>query len=207
MRRMLKWRPSPALVISIIALFAAIGGVAGALPGKNKVDSGDIRKNAIKSADIAPNAAKGADVKESSFGVVPNAANAANAGAIGGNRVLRFQLIGPAPIGNTMILDLGGLQLFASCPAGAVNLTATTTVGDGEISTTTTNGGDGSQGINADTDFNPGEVFGLANPGNQNEVGEGRYVGGDLRSVHFSYYEALSSGANNCLMTGFAIGS
>jgi hypothetical protein len=77
MRRILKWRrPSPALVISTIALFVAIGGVAGALPGKNSVDSGDIKNNQVRSKDLKDNNVKGVDVRESSLGIVPNADHA-----------------------------------------------------------------------------------------------------------------------------------
>ena len=84
-------RLSPALVISVIALFVAIGGVAGALPGKNSVDSGDIKKNAVKSVDISnkkgvkspdvvDDGLTGRDIRESSlFGVGrANKSNAAN---------------------------------------------------------------------------------------------------------------------------------
>lgn len=45
-------RPSPALVIALIALFAALSGAAIALPGKNTVDSGDVKKNTLKGKDI-----------------------------------------------------------------------------------------------------------------------------------------------------------
>jgi hypothetical protein len=36
-------RPSAGTVIAIIALFVALGGVAGALPGQNRVDNGDVK--------------------------------------------------------------------------------------------------------------------------------------------------------------------
>jgi hypothetical protein len=36
-------RPSPATVIATVALFIALGGVAGALPGTNKVTNDDVR--------------------------------------------------------------------------------------------------------------------------------------------------------------------
>lgn len=72
--RALKRRPSPALVISIIALTVAIGGGwAFALPGKDRVNSGDIKKGAVKSSDLRNNGVKGRDVKESSLGRVPSA--------------------------------------------------------------------------------------------------------------------------------------
>ena len=48
----LRSRLSAPLVISMLALFAALGGVAGALPGKNTVNSGDVKKNSLKGVDI-----------------------------------------------------------------------------------------------------------------------------------------------------------
>ena len=35
-------RPSPALLVAVIALVAALAGSAVALPGKNKIDTNDI---------------------------------------------------------------------------------------------------------------------------------------------------------------------
>jgi hypothetical protein len=53
MLSMLKRNASAAaLVVAVIALFVAIGGVAGALPGKNTVNSGDVKKNSLKGVDI-----------------------------------------------------------------------------------------------------------------------------------------------------------
>jgi hypothetical protein len=49
----LKRLPSPGLVVGVVALIAALSGTAIALPGKNTVDSGDIKKGAIKTSDIA----------------------------------------------------------------------------------------------------------------------------------------------------------
>jgi hypothetical protein len=58
-----------ALVIALIALFVAIGGVAGALPGKNTVNSGDIKKNGVKSIDLKDDGVTGKDVKESTLDI------------------------------------------------------------------------------------------------------------------------------------------
>ena len=77
-------RITSAHVISLIALFVAIGGVAGALPGRNTVDSGDIKKNAVKSSDISntkgvksPDVVNetltGNDINEATLGQVPSA--------------------------------------------------------------------------------------------------------------------------------------
>jgi hypothetical protein len=83
--------PSPALLISVIALSAAIGGVAVALPGHNSVKSDDIKNGQVKSPDLKNNGIKGTDVLESSLGAVPNAnhansaASATNAAQLGGH--------------------------------------------------------------------------------------------------------------------------
>src|SRR4051794_6412022 len=52
-------RPSPALVVAVIALVAALGGVATALPGRNSVRSDDIARHAVRNADIAKGAVDG----------------------------------------------------------------------------------------------------------------------------------------------------
>ena len=52
-----RWQQAPALVISLVALFAALSGAALALPGTETVNSGDIKNNAVKSIDLKDNAA------------------------------------------------------------------------------------------------------------------------------------------------------
>jgi hypothetical protein len=51
-------RPSPALVVAMVALIAAVSGTALALPGKNSVKSSDIAAGAVKGRDIAKQAVK-----------------------------------------------------------------------------------------------------------------------------------------------------
>jgi hypothetical protein len=52
-----KLRPSPAMVVALIALFVALGGTAAALQGSNTVQSDDLGPGAqVKAADIAANA-------------------------------------------------------------------------------------------------------------------------------------------------------
>lgn len=68
-------RPSPALIVAVVALVAALAGSAIALPGKNTVQSNDIKKNAVRSSDIKNDNVKGVDIKESSLGTVPSAQN------------------------------------------------------------------------------------------------------------------------------------
>ncbi len=74
MSRERKLRPTPAMIVALIALVAAMSGAALALPGKNSVNSGDLKDGAVRSKDIKKNAVrskqikgrsvKGADVQE-----------------------------------------------------------------------------------------------------------------------------------------------
>ena len=103
MRGLTRRRPSPAMAVAFVALVAALTGSAVALPGKNKVDSGDIKNNTIGSGDLKNNSVKskdvrngavtgtdvkndaltGDDVNESALGQVPSAATAGLATAAG----------------------------------------------------------------------------------------------------------------------------
>lgn len=46
-------RPSPAMVVAVIALVLGLGGAAVALPGRNSVRSNDIKRHNVKLSDIA----------------------------------------------------------------------------------------------------------------------------------------------------------
>jgi len=60
MERILRRRPSPSMVVALIALFAALSGTAFAV----SINSGDIVNNSLKSADLKNGkAVKGIDVK------------------------------------------------------------------------------------------------------------------------------------------------
>ena len=84
-------RPSPAMIVALIALFVALGGSGYAalkLP-KNSVSTKQIKKNAVTKAKIKKNAVTGAKVKKASLtgsdinlaklGTVPSAQSAATA--------------------------------------------------------------------------------------------------------------------------------
>ena len=108
--RLARLRPSPALVISMIALFLSLGGVSyGVATGfidsreikNNTVASGDLRNNEIRTKDLRNNEIRGLDirnstiqgrdvalatitgddVRESTLDEVPSAARAATAGS------------------------------------------------------------------------------------------------------------------------------
>ena len=71
MRNLINKRPSVATVLSLIALFAALGGTsyaAATISGKQ------VKNGSLTGADIKNNSVGGADVKESKLGQVPSAA-------------------------------------------------------------------------------------------------------------------------------------
>ncbi|HYJ21522.1 MAG TPA: hypothetical protein VEW07_05815 [Solirubrobacterales bacterium] len=70
-------RPSPALVISILALFIALGGTSYAvtqLP-KNSVGTAQLKKNAVTGAKVKDGSLSGADVDVATLGTVPAASS------------------------------------------------------------------------------------------------------------------------------------
>lgn len=58
------FRPSPAAAIAVVALVFAMVGGAIALPGKNKVDSGDLKKGSVTKKAIAKNAVTSKALKD-----------------------------------------------------------------------------------------------------------------------------------------------
>jgi hypothetical protein len=80
------WRPSPALLISLIALFASLGGGAYAavsIDGKSiksrSITAKKIKKSTITGAEVGRNKLTGADIAESKLGKVKKAARADSA--------------------------------------------------------------------------------------------------------------------------------
>lgn len=79
-------RPSPALVISLLALFVALGGSAYAAKKigtkeikNNAITPAKIMKGAVTTPKIKDNAITGAKIAEASLGSVPNAQHATTA--------------------------------------------------------------------------------------------------------------------------------
>jgi hypothetical protein len=73
MKGLLARRPSPAMVVALIALICALTGTAWAALGKNSVGTKQLKKNAVTTAKIKKDAVTGAKVKESTLATVPSA--------------------------------------------------------------------------------------------------------------------------------------
>lgn len=67
MRKLGVSRPRASMAVAFVALVAALSGSAAALPGKNKVDSGDIANGQVKRVDIKNSAVNSAKVKDGSL--------------------------------------------------------------------------------------------------------------------------------------------
>lgn len=77
-------RPSPAMVVALVALFAALTGTAAALHGHNSVKSDDIKNGQVKTQDLAKRAVtpKRAHVTKSARAAAPVATSSATPTAL-----------------------------------------------------------------------------------------------------------------------------
>lgn len=216
MRRILDIRPSPSVVISILALFVALSGVAVALPGENTVNSGDVVNNSLRSVDlkngsgvkgvdVTDNSLSGADINESSLGSVPRAAS------LNGLRVLPVKHRS-GDVTNQLIFSAGGLQLRVTCAFSNEELRATTTVTGGEIAVVSDDAiaADGSASLinhNLDNSFSPGEEFDLQDTptASDDRIYQLHYIGGHGVSVTAQLITDGDLGANNCIVSGYAV--
>ena len=148
MRSVLSKPPSPSMVVAFLALFVAVSTTAGALPGRNSVDSGDLRNNQVRSRDLRNNDVRsgdirngavqgrdvrdetltGSDIDEGTLGQVPsaNSANSANTATVAGTVLQTFRddtVSAPATTpGQNWTL------LAATVPAGSYVLTGKATI-------------------------------------------------------------------------------
>jgi hypothetical protein len=183
MSRIMKRRPSPAMVVAFIALGVALAGTANALPGKNRVRKDDIARAAVRTQHIYKNAVRtkhirarnvtrskiarrainselvgqdaltGENIVESSLSTVPNASK------VNSRSVEKIAFVAAAGTGGTQVLNLNGLTIAAACNAGpALSVSAATTVSGSWIHAGGTYAADSSYYI-SDNAFNAGDSF------------------------------------------------
>jgi hypothetical protein len=137
MRRLLRHRPSPAMIVALIALFVALGGSSyavtklstknfrtGAVNSRvvknNSLKSGDIRNESLTGGDIKTDSIKNADIDNSSLsaktaetaGKATTADTATNANSLGGVAAANFTQ-------RTCTSQTGALKGFARIAASS----------------------------------------------------------------------------------------
>jgi hypothetical protein len=218
-------RPSPAMVVALIALFVALGGVSygfatGSIDSRevkdNSLRSGDLRNNDVRSVDIrnneirgrdirnstirtediGANQVKGADVLESSLGQVPKAAAAISAGSLSSQAKISSRQAPGA--GAQAIYDSGMLKLTASCgPAAQPTVTASTTVPNATLHST---GGAG--GANDISPFTADVVLTAATSEQRSVVYS--EPGGQVVTLSYAAVGGAPYGTPGCVVKGLA---
>jgi hypothetical protein len=141
MKRLASQRPSPSLVLSMITLFVAITSTAGALPGRNLVEKGDIAKGAVTKRALAKGAVKQRAIAKGAVtsGKIANDAVVA--------RTLAPSAVGASALGATTTVSAPipdndpGEDFFwtssptvvAACPSGSALLGGGVSISDGSM--------------------------------------------------------------------------
>ncbi len=205
-------KPSPSLVISILALFVALGGSAyaaskvGTKDIKNKaITAAKIKKNAITTAKIKNEAVTGAKIKEASLGAVPNATNSVNStnavNAENAKNFGRFFASGmkKASIGQTVpLLTVGPFTITGKCADKGGGLTqATQWISTSQVGSSMYSAGDTSH---YEANFNPGTELEIGLDTYNNNP----YIGWEGNGGYYTGFEA-ASGDGATLLEGEAV--
>jgi hypothetical protein len=231
MSRIMRRRPSPAMVVALVALSVALAGTATALPGRNTVRKDDIARAAVRTQHIYSKAVRtkhirarnvtrskiarrainsdligvdavtGQNIVESSLSTVPNSSK------VNSRTVEKMSFVAVPGTASTNVLNLNGLAIFAVCSAGpTLDVTAGTTVSGALIHAGGTHSGVGNYYASDDA-FNIGDSFGVL----QNAVTGSTALRGTLTYVRpdgevtTADYLAQET-ATGCVFAGTAIG-
>jgi hypothetical protein len=177
--------PSPALLVGMIALVAALAGTAIALPGRNTVNSGDIKPGQVKTSDLRNNAATGEKVKESTLGTVPNA------GTVNGTTVESFF----AEVDTNQAqedIELGGVRIRVNCGGGDPAIQLANLSGQDSQLVVDVSGEDGGTDVfltQRDSSFESGDgnALNVANSDLGNGTARAVFADGTVVTVELSY--------------------
>jgi hypothetical protein len=167
--------PSPALLIAMVALLAALSSTAIALPGKNSVDKNDVAKDAIRakqikdatvgSAELADGGVQTADLGDGAVGTAKitdasvNSAKIADRSVALGDTAIQWALVD----GDGSILDQSGgiAALHVGNGDYYVNFGANANIHSIQV-TTAPRPGDGGYGVSANAGLCGGAPLGVA---------------------------------------------
>lgn len=145
-----RWRPTPSLVISVVALFVALAGTALALP-RNSVRSAQIVNGTVRTVDLRDQAVKTGKIDDGAVGSVQVEDDSLTTQDLGANSVGSSEIVDQSIAG----IDIGPNAIGASeLAAGSVQAS--------ELGTTVVR--TGNQAINANSS---GGAFINCNAGEQ----------------------------------------
>ena len=209
-------RPSPAMVVAVVALTFALAGTAIAGPDAltRAVSKSKVKKISKKQAKkVVKQEAPGLSVAHAATADnatnAANAAQAANAATVNGASVLLINYHSNASATQTTVLNAGGLVLRASCPAGSLSVIADTTVANSYLASAAfdvTVPGDVVNVIE-DEPFNPGDNVELLTDFNNGVDGHTGYYN-ETSNVQLNYVADNAVGGSNnfnCDFVGTAI--
>lgn len=205
---------SPALVVAIVALVAALGGTA-----VGGIATSALTKKEFKQVKrIAKNKAN-AQIKKKAPGLsvahaddADSATNAANANdaddaaAVDGNTVTKIAINqGSGNVAEQVLYNAHGLILRGSCNAGLENIIADTTVANSELSSVSDDALASAPFNVNDDDFDPGDNVEITPATPNDQVYNLRYLGADGEVV-IGQLSTEGPGNGTCELGGFVIG-
>jgi len=211
-------RPTPATVISLVALFVSLGGVSyavatGSIDSReiknntirtkdiknNEIRGLDIRNSTIQGRDVAVSSIGGEDIRESTLAPVPRADAA---GAVDSLRAIGARTIAQgAPV--NVLLTYGPLTLTASCTAGGGGPVAQVRA----QSTQTGSSADGEEASAPNLGAAPQAIAAVTSAGSK-EVESSQVVVSGAGTAAISGVVALvadPAGAGSCRFSGHAV--
>lgn len=140
MRELKNGRPSPAMIVALIALCMSMTGAGYAA---SQITGKQIKNSSVTGKDIKDNSLTGSDITESKLAKVPsagtadnattannagNANHAATADNIGGQTIKKIYFNAPINTPTTTVFEGGGLKITADCDSTwDIHLIASTT--------------------------------------------------------------------------------
>ena len=213
-------RPSPALVISVIALFVALGGTGyaaatGSIDGReiknSSVASTDVKNSSLTGTDVKNNSLTGSDVAESRLGKVPaattsdRAANATNAtNATNAANATRAGTANSATTATTATTagSVGGNTIRKVSYGGGLNTPATTIFSGGGLTLTASCSAASDIAINATTTKTDSSIYTIVG----RDTDFANPLGADLETQAFdtgTNFDLLATGAGNTNLVHF----
>lgn len=180
-------RPSPALIVAMVALVAALGGTAVGLPGKKNIDGNDLKKNVVGLKSMKNNSVGPAELKANSVN------NSENARFDASNTVKLSAGADQASAPATVLLSRGPLQLVAKCYADGTNIEAHAFLRTSAPGAILTSSGDDRTGDGAEP------LAGYVNPSedeDDSEIGVASAVAAGDTAADFNSYAAAHGGTS-----------